>query len=261
MRQTLSVAIVAFNEEQNLRRTLASVDWADEVILVDSGSTDRTREIAREFGAKVYEEPWRGFAAQKNFALAHCQFDWVLSLDADEVVSPELRSELLGRLEHPGPAVAFRLPRRNLFLGRWVRHGGFYPDHKLRLFRRGHARFEDRPVHENAVADGPVLALRGDLLHYAYPTLELYIEHMNRYSSASVPLVHRKERTLSSLPAFLWYVLLAPGAQFLYNYVFRLGFLDGREGLLLHLYHAAYASWKYAKAWEACRLRDRSIQA
>ena len=256
----LSVAIITFNEEANITRTLRSVAGiADEIIIVDSGSTDRTLEFAREFGAKVktYSEPWKGFAAQKNSAIEKCTGDFILSLDADEEVTPELASEILRELNEK-PKVAYWIPRRNLFLGRWIRHGGFYPDAKIRLFRRGAGRFADRPVHEDVQLAAPHKAetmLRGDIVHHAYPTLANYIEHMNRYSTLGAEVAARKRRTSQNLFVFFFNVVVRPRLQFVYNYFFRRGFLDGREGFLLHWYHQTYASWKYAKAWELGRKR------
>ena len=247
---TLSVAIITKNEEANLARTLASVRWADEIVIVDSGSTDRTAEIAREFGAKFFVEEWRGFGAQKNSAIAKCSGDWVLSLDADEEVSAELAEDIRGLLRSQPEHEAYFLPRRNFFLGRWIRHGGYYPDPKLRLFRRGGAQFEERAVHETIRRSGPAGRLRGDLIHHAYPTLDAYIEHMNRYSALGATQAVPRGKTSRSIFTFLWNVFVIPVATFKYNYFLRLGFLDGREGLLLHLYHSVYVSWKYAKAWE-----------
>ncbi|MHB1023547.1 MAG: glycosyltransferase family 2 protein [Acidobacteriaceae bacterium] len=256
----LSVAIIACNEEANLGRTISSVQWADEIIVVDSGSTDRTVEVARAHGAKVFVEAWKGFGAQKNSALAKCTGDWVLSLDADEEVSPGLRTLISALLNSNPEQDAYFLPRRNFFLGRWIKHGGFYPDAKLRLFKRGAATFEERPVHETLRFHGKTGIIGGsrwsaddDLIHHAYPTLESYIEHMNRYSTLGAQLALEKGKTSRSLFAFMWNVLLNPLATFVYNYLFRLGFLDGREGLLLHLYHAVYVSWKYAKAWKTAQ--------
>ena len=252
---TLSVAIITLNEEVNLARTLASVSFADEIVVVDSGSTDRTLKIARFFNAAVYSEPWKGFAAQKNSAIEKCSGDWVLSLDADEELSPELGSELRTLLSSEPAADAYLLKRRNLFLGHWVRRGGYYPDAKLRLFRRHSAnfapgkRFADRPVHETIAFDGRLDTLQHDLIHHAYPTLASYLEHMDRYSTLAAHLLVSQGRTSRSLPAFTWNIFLVPTFTFFWNYIFRLGFLDGREGLLLHLYHSAYVSWKYAKAW------------
>ena len=251
----LSVAIITCNEQRNLARTLCSVSFADEIIVVDSGSTDRTAEIARSFGAEVFGEPWKGFAAQKNSALARCTGTWILSLDADEELSPELADELQALLASNPPVDAFRLRRRNLFLGRWIRHGGFYPDAKLRLFRRGAAAitFADRPVHETLRFAGPTETLNADLIHHAYPTLEDYLEHMNRYSTLGADLLVTRRRISRSFPAFLWNVVYVPQLTFFWNYIVRLGFLDGREGLLLHLYHAVYVSWKGSKAWQQAR--------
>ncbi|HEX3662754.1 MAG TPA: glycosyltransferase family 2 protein [Acidobacteriaceae bacterium] len=252
---TLSVAIITKNEEANLARTLESVRWADEVVIVDCGSTDRTAEIARSFGARFFVEEWRGFGAQKNSALAKCSGDWVLALDADEEVSQQLAQEIRDLLSRSPAHEAYFLPRRNFFLGRWIRHGGYYPDSKLRLFRNATARFEERVVHETIRPAGPAGQLRGDLLHHAYPTLDSYIEHMNRYSSLGATQAIARGKTSRGLLPFLWNVFVVPVATFKYNYFLRLGFLDGREGLLLHLYHSAYVSWKYAKAWETGRRR------
>jgi glycosyltransferase involved in cell wall biosynthesis len=251
-----SVAIVTFNEEENLARTLASVSWADQIIVVDSGSIDRTIAIARSFNATVIERPWPGFAAQKNFALSQCTGDWVLTLDADEELTIELQQQIRQTISAPTSADAFYLKRRNLVLGRWIKHGGFYPDAKLRLFRRNlptTPQFEERPVHETIPFHGPTATLDFDLIHHAYPTLSSYIEHMDRYSSLGAQILADKGRISANIFTFLAHIVIVPILGFLWNYIFRLGFRDGREGLLLHLYHACYTSWKYAKAWELTR--------
>ena len=253
MRKTLSVAIITRNEEANLERTLGSVAWADEIVVLDCGSSDRTEEIARKFRARFFVEEWKGFAAQKNSALEKCACDWLLSLDADEALSDELAKEIWELLEGDPPFDGYALPRRNLFLGRWMRFGGFYPDPKLRLFRRGAAEFEARPVHETVHFPGKAGRLKGDMVHNAYPTLSDYIAHMDRYSTLGAERVVSTGKWGRQWPAFAANVALNPAATFVYNYFFRLGFLDGREGLLLHLYHSVYVSWKYAKAWERGR--------
>jgi glycosyltransferase involved in cell wall biosynthesis len=262
MAQTLSVAIITLNEEGNIARTLASVQFAEEVVVVDSGSTDRTTEIAGTFqNVVVFSEPWRGFAAQKNLAIERCSGDWVLSLDADEELTPELQQEIRDLLQGEPDADAYMIQRRNLFLRRWIRHGGYYPDPKLRLFRRHSAnfappaRFTERPVHETIAFDGDLGTLKHDLIHHAYPTIESYIEHMDRYSTLGAQIIVAKGHTSQSSLAFYYNTLLVPVLTFLWNYVFRLGFLDGREGFLLHLYHSTYTSWKYSKAWQAIRNR------
>jgi len=253
---SLSVAIITKNEEANIRRTLESVKWADEIVVVDSGSTDRTCEIAREYGAKVFVEEWKGFAKQKNSALEKCTGDWILSLDADEEVSEELKDFLHSTFRAGGDlphTSALGIGRKNHFLGRWIKHGGFYPDVKLRCVRRGHAQFEPRIVHESLyLTDGSdpsdsCTGASGHLIHHAYPTLSGYIEHMNRYSDLGAEMVVEKKGKVGF--SFL-NIVIRPLATFFYNYFLRLGFLDGREGLLLHIYHSVYVSWKYAKAWE-----------
>ena len=247
----LSVAIVAFNEEANLGRTLESVAWADELIVVDSGSTDQTVAIARQFNTQVFIESWKGYGGQVNSAIDKCTSLWVFSLDADEVMTPELIAEIKTLLAGQPAYRAYTVPRLNRIFGRWMRHGGLYPDRKLRLFQRGTARLpEDTEPHATPKWKEPVGALQSNLLHYQYPTLSSYIEHMDRYSSASIPLVLRKGGTGRSLFKFLIAIVLNPIATFVYNYICRRGFLDGREGLLFHLYHSVYVSWKYAKAWE-----------
>lgn len=283
----LSVVLITFNEEANLRRTLASVQSlvskGGEIIVVDNGSTDRTLEVAREFGAKAFVEEWKGYAAQKNSAIGKATCEWVLSLDADEEVSAELADEIAARLlsdaahgndalhlpsewcltnvpapRQPGqtlpdPVTAlangYWLSRKNFFLGRWIKHAGFWPDRKLRLFRRGKGRFIERPVHEIMEVDGSTGTLQGALLHHTYPTLTGYIATMNRYSSLGAEVAASKGQGSFSVVN----ILLRPLATFASMYLLRLGFLDGREGLLLCLYHSVYVSWKYAKAWELAR--------
>ena len=254
---TLSVAIVAMDEEANIGRTLASVRWADEIVVVDSGSKDRTCDIAREYGARVVVEPWRGYVAQKQYAIELCTQDWVLLLDADEEVSSGLAEEIRVAIGNPGAARGYRLPRKNLFLGRWMRHGGFYPDPKLRLFRRGEGFVTGHDPHDRCEMKAGVAGgapprteqFKNSLTHYTYPNLTLYLGHMNRYSSLGAQLAVAKGHRRFSFSD----IVLRPMATFVYNYFIRLGFLDGREGLLLHLYHAGYVSWKYAKAWELSR--------
>jgi len=246
--------MIAMNEEANLPRTLESVRWADEIVVVDSGSKDRTLEIAQSFGAKTSFHAFGGHGEQKNVALDLCTSDWILLLDADEVLTPELQDEIRRLLACDGGVEprygAYWIPRLNLIFGRWMRHGGFYPDRKLRLFRRGAARLsEGVGPHSTPQFKGPRGRLKHDMLHYAYPSLNVYLEHMNRYSSEIARLLHNQGRDSKYLPAFLWNAVANPAATFFYNYFFRLGFLDGREGLLLHLNHSVYIHWKFIKAW------------
>jgi glycosyltransferase involved in cell wall biosynthesis len=252
----ISIALITLNEEVNLPRTLESVkplvrDGQGEIIIVDSGSTDRTLDIARSFGAKIFSESWKGFAAQKNSAMEKASGDWVLQLDADEVLEAELTLELDHALEQSGNLVGYWIPRKNYFLGRWIKHGGLYPDPKLRLIRRGAGKFEEYGAHPTIKVEGATGRLKHALVHNAYPDLSGYIDHMNSYSSSGAQVVvaqgHRGFNLLN--------IVVRPKLTFVYNYIFRLGFLDGREGCLLHMYHAVYVSWKYAKAWELSRNR------
>jgi glycosyltransferase involved in cell wall biosynthesis len=252
----ISVALITLNEEVNLPRTLESVkplvrDGQGEIIIVDSGSTDRTLDIARSFGAKIFSESWKGFAAQKNSAMEKASGDWVLQLDADEVLEAELTLELDHALDQSGNLVGYWIPRKNYFLGRWIKHGGFYPDPKLRLIRRGAGKFEEYGAHPTIKVEGATGRLKHALVHNAYPDLSGYIDHMNSYSSSGAQVVvaqgHRGFNLLN--------IVVRPKLTFVYNYIFRLGFLDGCEGFLLHMYHAVYVSWKYAKAWELSRNR------
>ncbi|HZR64064.1 MAG TPA: glycosyltransferase family 2 protein [Terriglobales bacterium] len=254
----ISVALITLNEEQNLPRTLESVmplvrDGQGEIIVVDSGSTDQTLEIVRSFGARIFTEPWKGFAAQKNSAMEKATADWVLQLDADEALEPRLVAEIENAVVRAGSLVGFWIPRKNFFLGRWIKHGGFYPDPKLRLIRRGTGKFEEYGAHPTIKANGPTGRLKHALIHNAYPTLRGYIDHMNSYSSSGGEVaVAKGHRGFSFLD-----IVVRPKLTFIYNYFFRLGFLDGREGFLLHAYHAVYVSWKYAKAWELSRRRSQ----
>lgn len=248
----LSVCIITHNEEANLGRTLDSVKAiADEIIVVDSHSTDGTVAGARFRGAKVFVEDWKGFAAQKNSAHAKASGDWILSLDADEEVSTELAANIQALKLAPTapPFDGYFMARKNFYLNRWIKHGGYYPDRKLRLVKRELAKFELRAVHEDMKLPGITGNLRGDLLHHAYPTLECFIEHSNRYSSLGAQMMASNRRIGFSLMN----IVLRPALGFFYNYVLRAGFLDGREGLLVHLNHAAYVSWKFSKAWELSR--------
>jgi len=249
----ISIALITLNEEKNLQRTLKSVlplvrDGAGEIIVVDSGSTDRTLEIAQSFGARVFTEPWKGFAAQKNSAMEKASGDWVLQLDADEALEPELAGEIIVAIANAS-LQGFWIPRKNYFLGRWIKHGGFYPDPKLRLIRRVAGKFEEYGAHPTIKVNGPTGRLKHAMIHNAYPTLRGYIDHMNSYSSSGAEVAMAKGQGGFNILN----VVVRPMLTFVYNYIFRLGFLDGREGLLLHLYHSVYVSWKYAKAWELTR--------
>jgi len=244
-RLRLSVALVTRNEEDRLRACLESVVWADEIVVVDAESEDKTVAIAQEFTDRVVVRPWPGYAAQKNTALDLATGDWVLSLDADEVVSPELRAEIARVLAADGPADGYTVPRRNIFWGRWVRHGGLYPDRQLRFFRRGRGRFVARAVHESVRVEGRVEPADGHLEHRSYRDVSDFLARADRYSTLAA-----EEAVAQGRRARVSDLLLRPLGRFLAMYVVQGGFLDGWRGFLLATLYAYYVLIRSAKIWE-----------
>jgi len=244
----LSVTIIAWNEEERLRACLESVAWAEEILVIDAESTDKTVQVAREFTDKIWVRPWPGFAEQKNFALDQATCEWVLSLDADERVTPELRERISRIVRANGPGDGYSIPRKNIFWGAWVRHGGLYPDYQLRLFRRAAGRFVDSAVHESVVVEGHVERLAEPLLHHSYRGLDDFVARSNRYSAlAARDIVARGGR------AGVLDLALRPLGRFLSMYVARGGFLDGWRGFVLAVLYANYVFLRVAKTWEARR--------
>ncbi|OGW39367.1 MAG: hypothetical protein A2010_17840 [Nitrospirae bacterium GWD2_57_9] len=244
----LSVAIITCNEEPNIRRTLESVKWADEIVVVDSGSTDNTISICREYTDLVVHQEWLGFARQKNLAIDRTTGDWVLSLDADEPIEAMLAEEIRDIIASSSALDGYFIPRKTFFLGKQIRHGGWYPDYNLRLFRKGKGRFEERAVHEAVKVPGSVGRTGYAIEHYAYPDLASYLSSINKYSSLAVTEMAGKG--ISRFKSGWMNILFRPAFTFLLKYIFRLGFLDGKHGLILNLFHAYYVFAKYAKAWE-----------
>ncbi len=246
----LSVAVITLNEAGRLPACLASVAGvADEVVVVDAGSADRTRELARKAGARVVVREWEGFGRQKQFAVSLCRNRWVLVLDADERLSAEAGREIATVLQRPGHA-AYSLPRKNLFCGRWLRHGGWWPDRVVRLFDRQRARFSDRLVHEEVVVNGPVGELAAPIVHIANRDLRHTLEKINRYSTAGARQMAAAGRA-TTLPA-----AVAHGAwAFVHDYFVRQGFRDGGPGFVQAACNAVNVFFKYAKLWEMQRAR------
>jgi glycosyltransferase involved in cell wall biosynthesis len=243
----LSAIIIVKNEARNIAACLDTLAFCDERIVVDGNSDDGTPDIARAKGARVTTAAWHGFGAQKNFALSLAGGDWVLSIDADERVSPALAHAIEAALGRHG-ADGYEMPRRSSFLGREMRHSGWSPDYVLRLFRRGRARFTDDLVHERVVCDGPVRRLAESLLHYPVVGLEDAVGRMDRYSTAGAEMLVASGRRLSfgsGIAHGLW--------SFLRAYVWRRGFLDGREGFLLAVANAEGTYYRYMKAWLKAR--------
>jgi glycosyltransferase involved in cell wall biosynthesis len=246
----LSAIIITRNEAANIAACLASVAFCDERIVVDSGSGDRTVAIAVGAGAKVVTHEWAGFGRQKNFALAQAQGEWVLSIDADERVPPGLAVEILSAIV-AARADGYEIGRLSTFLGRPMRHSGWFPDYVLRLFRRDKARFTDDLVHERVVCSGRVARLAGVLDHHPVLRLEDAIFRLDSYSSAGAQMLATSGRPMSFASGIthgLW--------SFLRAYIWRLGFLDGREGFLLAVANAEGTYYRYMKAWFAGRHRE-----
>ncbi|GAB2181307.1 glycosyltransferase family 2 protein [Denitratisoma sp. agr-D3] len=243
----LSATLITKNAATVLADCLASLSFCDEILVVDSGSTDGTPDLARRLGARVIESEWRGFGPQKQYAVSQARHDWVLCLDADERVSPALAAAIAAALAAPS-AQAYRFPRCNRFLGRYLRHGEGYPDWSLRLFHRGHGRWSDDAVHEKVVVAGPVAELRGDLLHDSAETLESYLSKQNRYTSLAAA-----EALARGKAAGAGRLLLSPLFRFIKFYFLRRGFLDGLPGLIHILIGCQNSFAKYAKMLEARR--------
>ncbi len=242
MSQKLSVIIITLNEAENIRACLESVIWADEIIIVDSGSTDETLQICQEFSATiVMNTNWQGFGYQKNLALQHATCDWVLSLDADERISDQLRETIISTI-NSADAEAYSLPRQAYFLGKKMRHGGWWPDYVLRLFRRDLGRFTDVLVHETIEVQGTTKTLQEPIIHYSYTSLEQLLTKINKYSSAGA-----KEAQKRQASGGLGKALFRGGWAFLRAYCLRLGFLDGSAGFIAALSKAEETYYRYLK--------------
>ena len=251
-RAPLSVVLIAQNAAHQLDACLASASFAEEIVLVDSGSTDATRQVAQKHGARVVAKDWLGFGRQKQFAVEQARHDWVLCLDADERVSPELRASIERALAAP-VAPVYRMARCNRFLGRWLRHGEGYPDWSPRLFDRHNARWSDDPVHEQVLYAVTPGTLEGDLLHDSAEDLAHYLDKQNRYTTLAAEQLYERGRNAGAFA-----LLASPAVRFLKFYVLRLGFLDGIPGLV-HIGIGCMNSYlKYAKLIEMRRAnKDR----
>lgn len=246
MREKISACVTTFNEERNIQRCLASLTWCDEIVVVDSFSTDRTVELCRAFTPRVYQHQWLGYIGQKNLIRRMASHPWILFIDADEEVSPELHEEIEAELaHHDGSIAGYQFPRMVNYIGRWIRHGEWYPDVKLRLFLKDRGRSGGQEPHDQVFVNGGVKTLKGHLWHYTYDDMHDHLETMNRFSSITA---QEKFRAGSR---FRWVdFLLRPPFRFLKAYLMRGGFLDGRRGFLIALIAAFGVCMKYAKLWE-----------
>jgi glycosyltransferase involved in cell wall biosynthesis len=245
-RPPISVLLPTYNCAATVRATLESVTWADEILVVDSYSTDGTLDICREYGARIVQHEYINSAKQKNWALPQSRHEWVLQIDSDEVVTPELRAEIERAVATAAADVqAFRMPRRNLVLGRWVRHGGVYPDYQTRLMRRNSARWQEREVHAHVTVAGKTQTLRHDLIHSDILRLCKPLGNLDRYTR------YEADELKKNGQRFRWHhLLLRPGGAFLYRYLWLQGFRDGWRGLIVCAYWAVYVFFTRAKLWE-----------
>jgi glycosyltransferase involved in cell wall biosynthesis len=240
----VSVIVITLNEAAHIEACLQSVAWADDVLVVDSGSTDGTPALARAKGARVIERGWPGYSEQKNFAATEARHDWVLSVDADERVTPELAAEIKTKLNSNPAETGFRVPRVTFHLGKWIRTTDWYPDYQLRLYDRRRAKWQSRRVHESVAADGDVGRLSNDLQHFAYRDLSHHYQTMDRYTTLAAEEMHANGRS-----AGFFHLTIHPWAAFMRNYILRRGFLDGRAGFIISVMNSYYVFLKFAKLW------------
>ena len=245
---TISVCIICFNEEKNIRRCLESSKWADEIIVVDSMSQDRTAEIAREYTDKVYQRAWPGYVEQKNFALSKAKGDWILSIDADEEISQGLKDEIRKEIEKEDAKDGYKIPRLSFYQGRWIKHSGFYPDRQLRLFGRNRGYWVGKRVHEMIHVNGKVALLRNNLLHYPYKgTISGQLKTVDKFSTLLAENMYEEGKR-----CHLFFLLMRPFFKFTEMYFIKLGFLDGIAGFIIAL-TSAYAMFvRYVKLREFC---------
>ncbi|OGC82509.1 MAG: hypothetical protein A2W07_01875 [candidate division Zixibacteria bacterium RBG_16_43_9] len=240
----ISAIVITYNEEKNIQRCLESLSWADEIVVVDSFSQDRTKDIASSFTDKIFDLEWQGFGKQKEIARTKASYDWVLSVDADEVVSEKLREEIKSVINKNDSSDGYYIPRRSNFLGRWIKHSGWYPDYVLRLFRKHQTRFDDSPVHEKLILDGKAGFLRNEIRHYTDPDISHYLLKMDKYTTLSAKKLLAEGKSLT-----LFDLLFRPMAIFFKMYLFKSGFLDGWQGFLLACFSSFHVFVKYAKLW------------
>jgi glycosyltransferase involved in cell wall biosynthesis len=249
----ISAVVITYNEEQNIERCLRSLLFCDEIIVVDASSTDRTREIAQKFSSHVYLRSWKGYVDQKNFANSLASHDWILSIDADEEVSSELSEEIRKELSNDNPSAisAFSIARKTYHSGRWIRHGGWYPNRLVRLFRKSCGKWAGDDIHEfwSVTDGGPVVNLQEHIIHYSFKSMSDQVERNNRYSSLGAVTLSKSGRNFSR---FL--ICVKPPLKFLETYVLKLGFLDGFPGFFISVSAAYSVFLKWAKLWEMRRI-------
>ena len=248
--QPISAAVITFNEERNIEDALKSLSWADEIIVVDSGSTDKTLDICRQYTDKIFYRDWSGYVDQKNFAVEKAGYDWIFSLDADERISPALKLEIHERAQAGFTNAGYKIPRTAFFMGQWIRHGDWHPDYQLRLFDRKQARWEGGNVHESVKINGKPEFLKGEIQHYTYHSLSDYLRRLEIYSNLAALDYRKRGRSASAFA-----LLGNPIAAFVKGYFLKQGFLDGMPGFVVAATGAISVFFKYAKLYEL-QLRD-----
>lgn len=253
--QKLSVTIITFNEEKNIKECLESVKWADEIIVVDSESKDKTVEIAKAFTDKVFNKKWEGFSEQKSYALSLASNEWVLSIDADERVTPELKEEIRSSLSINNGFNGYYIPRRNFFLGKEIKNCGWYPDYQLRLFRKSMTVVDSRKVHEGFLVTGERGYLKENFIHFTHNNLHDIFKKINEYSTLEAAELYttKKARPIN--------IFINPVAGFLSHYIHRRGYKDGVHGLMVSLIHAATKMMTYMKIWDLQNKEKNKIDA
>ena len=246
--QTISATVIVLNEERDLPRCLKSLSFCDEIIVIDSGSVDRTAEVARQFGAKVIDEPWRGYGAQKNFAMSQARSAWVLNIDADEAVTPELRDEILAEINSPQAAAGYAVARKTFYLGRWIRYGGWYPNYVTRLCRKSLGSWTEPNVHEELSITGDYRRLKNPMLHYTFSDIADQVRTNMRYAQQGALDLRNR-----GLPPSYAKLLAKPLGKFVETYVFKRGFLDGLPGFIISINAAHSMFLKYAYLLEMNR--------
>lgn len=242
----LTVLLPTYNCADTIVATLESICWADEILVVDSFSTDQTRQICAQYGARILQHEYRNSARQKNWALPHCKHAWVLQIDSDEVLEDQLRGEILAALQAvPDEVDAFRIRRKNHVWGSWMRHGGMYPDYQIRLFRRSVGRWSDREVHAHLIVPGMVVPLKFHILHQGMPNISRQLRNLDRYTGYEADEMLKRGATLAARQ-----LIVHPAKIFLYRWLLKAGFKDGWRGLVISAYLAIYDFLTLVKVWE-----------
>jgi glycosyltransferase involved in cell wall biosynthesis len=246
--EPVSATLITYNEEVNIEEALRSLAWADEIVVVDSGSADATLEICRRYTGRIIHRSWTGFVDQKNYAVSQAAHDWIIALDADERIGSELASEINDLRRAGFQKAGYRIPRVAYFMGRWIRHGDWYPDYQLRLFDRRRSLWRGGRVHESVRIEGTPGFLRGEIQHYTYRSLSDYLRRLETYSTLAA-----RDYQADGRKASLAKMLANPGAAFLKGYLVKRGFLDGAPGLMVAIMGAVSVFFKYAKLYELQR--------